>query len=172
MAPDGRHRAIPGPLPLEWASAAEAPQFVEHVTRFTKNVTALGPPSEGLAQPDLQLKLTAARDAARGRKLRLSFGNLAKKLREAAVMSESEIESRVLAELNDLARAEVAQAEIMLRLALGPAITAELAAKVGLDPAACEERLAALAKRGRLVREGDVWRMPEEEKKEVASAAK
>jgi coenzyme F420-reducing hydrogenase delta subunit len=147
---------------LEWASAAEATHFVDHVRRFTGDVTALGPlgSKEGLVQPDLGIKLTAARDAARSRKLRMSFGNLAKKLRQEAVMRPEDIEARIRNDLTDLARGEAAQAEMLLRLATGPASAADLAAKVGIAAAACEERLAALLKRGKLVQEGNLWRLP------------
>jgi coenzyme F420-reducing hydrogenase delta subunit len=163
----------PRRVSLEWASAAEAPQFVEHVTRFTRSVTALGPlgSSENLAQPDLGLKLAAARDAARGRKLRLSFGQLAKKLRQENVLKAEAIEARIRQELSELVKGEVAQAEMLLRLAAGPATAAELAAKVGIEAAAAEERLNALAKRGKLLQEGTAYKLAEVKQEAAAPAA-
>lgn len=154
----------PKRVTLEWASAAEAPQFVEHVTRFTRDVTALGPlgSSEGLDRAELRLKLSAARDAAQGRKLRLSFGQAAKKLHQEGVVKPDIIEERVREAMSELVRGEVAQAEMLLRLAAGPATAQELAAKVNLPLAAAEERLAALAKRGRLIQEGASFRLPAE----------
>jgi coenzyme F420-reducing hydrogenase delta subunit len=158
---------------LEWASAAEAPQFVQHVTGFTRSLIPLGPlgSSEGLSAADLRVKLTAARDAAKGRKLRMSFGNLAKKLRAEQVMRAEDIEARVREALAGLVKEEVAQAEMLLRLAAGPATAAELAAKVGLEAAVAEERLAALAKRGRLAQEGSRWRLAEPAAEEAPAKA-
>ena len=160
-------------LALEWASAAEAPQFVEHVTRFTRGLIPLGPlgSSEGLEQPDLDLKLTAARNAARGRKLRLAFGNLAKKLRQENVLRPDEIEARLRAELAELVRSEVARAEILLRCGAGPATAAELAKAVGLEVAAAEEILSTLAKRNRLIQEGGLWRLAIAKPEEPAAVA-
>lgn len=68
---------------LDWASAAEAPLFVKLITRFTNQINELGPlgEAEGMAEEELNLRLSAARSAVTNVKLRLRFGRLAQELR-------------------------------------------------------------------------------------------
>lgn len=67
---------------IEWASAAEGPNFVKIITAFTKRVTELGPlgTSEGLNQGELRASLAAAAETARGRKVRTGLINASKEM--------------------------------------------------------------------------------------------
>ena len=69
-------------LLIEWASAAEGPNFVKIITRFTEQAAKLGPlgSSEGLEQNALRAKLKLAAEAARGRKLRTCLINASKEM--------------------------------------------------------------------------------------------
>jgi len=156
-------------LTLQWASAAEAPQFVQLVTAFTKGVAELGPlgSSEGLPDEELSVRLNAAKAAAGGRKLRLDFGKTAKRLRAEQAFKPEVIAAGVKDGLPDLVRSEVARAEIALRLeAFGPREMGALAQACRISPESCQEKLEALAKRGKVTQEGNVWRVaPEPEQK-------
>ena len=67
---------------IEWASAAEGPNFVKIITRFTQQAAKLGPlgSSEGLEPIALRAKLNLAAEAARGRKLRTGLINASKEM--------------------------------------------------------------------------------------------
>lgn len=67
---------------IEWASAAEGPNFVKIITRFTEQAAKLGPlgSSEGLEPNDLRARLTLAAEAARDRKLRTGLLNASREM--------------------------------------------------------------------------------------------
>jgi coenzyme F420-reducing hydrogenase delta subunit len=67
---------------IDWASAAEGPNFVKIITTFTKKIAKMGPlgAAEGLAQEDLQTKLTMAAEVARGRKVRTGLINASREM--------------------------------------------------------------------------------------------
>jgi coenzyme F420-reducing hydrogenase delta subunit len=67
---------------IDWASAAEGPNFVKIITRFTEQVRSLGPlgKSEGKNQEELRQQLAEAANAARGRKLRIGLINASKEM--------------------------------------------------------------------------------------------
>lgn len=67
---------------IDWASAAEGPNFVKIITAFTKKIAELGPlgSAEGLPGQDLQEKLAMAAEAARGRKVRIGLINASREM--------------------------------------------------------------------------------------------
>ena len=67
---------------IEWASAAEGPNFVKIITRFTEQAAKLGPlgSSEGLDPLVLRTQLNLVAEAARGRKLRTGLINASKEM--------------------------------------------------------------------------------------------
>lgn len=67
---------------IEWASAAEGPNFVKIITRFTQQAAKLGPlgSSEGLEPTALRAKLNLAAEAARGRKVRTGLINASREM--------------------------------------------------------------------------------------------
>jgi hypothetical protein len=79
---------------LEWASAAEAPRFVELITRFTEQMKELGPlgQAEGLNPEEVKERLQKALDVVSSQKVRISFGNAAKAVRKDAVWTRDHID--------------------------------------------------------------------------------
>jgi len=67
---------------IDWASAAEGPNFVKIITAFTQKVAELGPlgRAEGKDQKELQQQLVHAAEAARGRKIRTGLINASREM--------------------------------------------------------------------------------------------
>jgi coenzyme F420-reducing hydrogenase delta subunit len=78
---------------IDWASAAEGPNFVKIITRFTGQAAKLGPlgSSEGLAPTALRAKLNLAAEAARGRKIRTGLLNASKEMMQGGDFSRTTI---------------------------------------------------------------------------------
>ena len=78
---------------IDWASAAEGPNFVKIITRFTEQAAKLGPldSSEGLEPAALRAKLTLAAEAARDRKIRTGLLNAAKEMMQGGDFSRTTI---------------------------------------------------------------------------------
>jgi len=87
----------PERLGLHWASAAEASLYVELITKFTKDMEALGPlgSQAGLSPGELQNRLERARTAATDVKLRTRLAKLTKELRELQDYSEEALATRL-----------------------------------------------------------------------------
>ncbi len=79
---------------LEWASAAEAPRFVELITRFTERMKELGPlgEAEGLNPEEIKERLEKAMEVVSSQKVRISFGNASKAVRKDAVWTKEHID--------------------------------------------------------------------------------
>jgi hypothetical protein len=79
---------------LEWASAAEAPRFVELITDFTLRMKELGPlgKAEGLSPDEVKERLQKALDAVSSQKVRISFGNATKAARKDKVWTRDHID--------------------------------------------------------------------------------
>ena len=103
----------PERLTLDWASAAEAPLFVELITRFTDQIKQLGAlgTAEGMAREELKLKLSAARFAVESVKLRTRFAKLAQDLREGNGYAPDLIEAKMAEKVNDAIMREIAKQE-------------------------------------------------------------
>jgi len=103
----------PERLTLDWASAAEAPLFVELITRFTDQIKQLGAlgTAEGMAREELKLKLSAARFAVESVKLRTRFAKLAQDLREGNGYAPDVIEAKMAEKVNDAIMREIAKQE-------------------------------------------------------------
>ncbi|MBU4586027.1 MAG: hydrogenase iron-sulfur subunit [Proteobacteria bacterium] len=67
---------------IEWASAAEGPNFVKIITRFTEQAAILGPlgTSEGIDATLLREKLAQAAETAKDRKLRMNLISASKEM--------------------------------------------------------------------------------------------
>jgi coenzyme F420-reducing hydrogenase delta subunit len=67
---------------IEWASAAEGPNFVKIITAFTEHAATLGPlgTSEGLDSVVLREKLALAAETAKDRKLRMNLISASKEM--------------------------------------------------------------------------------------------
>jgi F420-non-reducing hydrogenase iron-sulfur subunit len=103
----------PERLALDWASAAEAPLFVELITRFTNQVKELGPlgEAEGIPIEALNLKLLAARSAMKSVKLRTRFARLAQDLRDGDNHTPEVIEAKMADKVNDAIVREIQKQE-------------------------------------------------------------
>jgi len=78
---------------IEWASAAEGPNFVKIITAFTQRIAALGPLGKAeVKDPQaLRRELAEAAEAARGRKLRTGLINASKEMMKSRDFSRPAI---------------------------------------------------------------------------------
>jgi hypothetical protein len=88
---------------LDWASAAQAPLYVELITKFTERVKQLGPlgSSDGKSLEEIRAKLAAARSAAASVKLRTQFARLTKEMRQEKDYSPEHIDAKMSEKLKD-----------------------------------------------------------------------
>ncbi|MDA3969748.1 MAG: hydrogenase iron-sulfur subunit [Desulfobulbaceae bacterium] len=84
-------------LLIDWASAAEGPNFVKIITAFTQRVAELGPlgEAEGMDQEEIRAKLSAAAETARGRKVRTGLINASKEMVKGGDFSRQTISGLV-----------------------------------------------------------------------------
>lgn len=103
----------PERLALHWASAAEAPLYVELITRFTRKIEDLGPLGSwsGLTPAELERRLAAARGAATDVKLRTRFTKLALQIRQESDYSEELLNLKIAAQLEPVLKQTLAQKE-------------------------------------------------------------
>jgi len=78
---------------LQWASAAEAPRFVQLITDFTRQMKELGPlgEAEGLSREEIINHLEKGLDVVSDRKVRISYGNAAKAVRKDGIWTREHI---------------------------------------------------------------------------------
>jgi len=88
---------------LDWASAAQAPLYVELITKFTERVKELGPlgSSDGKSLEEIRAKLAAAASAASSVKLRTQFARLTLEMRQEKDYSPEHIEAKMSEKLDD-----------------------------------------------------------------------
>ncbi len=79
---------------LQWASAAEAPRFVELITKFTERMRELGPlgQAEGLSEEEVKERLQKGLEVVSSQKVRISFGNASKAVRKDAIWTPEHID--------------------------------------------------------------------------------
>ncbi|MCF6186811.1 MAG: hydrogenase iron-sulfur subunit, partial [Desulfobulbaceae bacterium] len=79
---------------LQWASAAEAPRFVQLITEFTDQMKELGPlgKAEGLSPEEVKERLEKALEFVSAQKSRISYGNAAKAVRKDGVWTKDHID--------------------------------------------------------------------------------
>ncbi len=144
---------------LDWASAAEAPRFVQLITEFTENIKKLGSlgEAEGISLEVLKFRLEAARELTSKMRFRAAFGNLARELKKAGDYSPEGIASRVEEKLLPLIKKELLEAEINALLAKGPVSIEALTEKTGASEEEIVNILKTLSKKGQVVQEGNVW---------------
>ena len=90
-------------LALNWASAAEAPLYVELITGFTRRIKDLGPLGsiEGLARDEIKSKLSVALAAVENVKLRVQIAKLAQGMRKLNDYSPESVEAEISKKVND-----------------------------------------------------------------------
>ncbi len=84
---------------IQWASAAEAPRFVQLITDFTQQMKELGPigQAEGLSPEEVKERLQKGLDAVSNQKVRISYGNATKAVRKDAIWTKEHISEIVTA---------------------------------------------------------------------------
>lgn len=82
---------------IDWASAAEGPNFVKIITAFTQKVAELGPlgKAEGKDPEVLRQQLAQAAETARGRKVRTGLINASKEMMKSRDFSRDSIAALV-----------------------------------------------------------------------------
>ena len=87
---------------LDWASAAEAPLYVELITKFTQQIKDMGPlgSAEGISLEDLKVKMEAGKALALNKKLRTRFAMLTKDLRAENDYSAQFVEAKITEKLD------------------------------------------------------------------------
>lgn len=82
---------------IDWASAAEGPNFVKIITAFTRKVAELGPlgQTEGKNQAELRQQLAQAAEATRGRKIRTGLINASRQMMKSRDFSRPAIAALV-----------------------------------------------------------------------------
>ena len=152
---------------LDWASAAEAPRFVDLITAFTRKIEGLGPMGqvEGKEREELLVKLAAARQAAGIMKVRAGLGNLAKDFRKEGDYGLDVVKRKIDEKLGPMVKSEVGGQEILLRLERqGPLSTADLAGRVGWSPEEIGDYLAKLGKKGQVAERNGRWMLAQANK--------
>lgn len=78
---------------LQWASAAEAPRFVQLITKFTAQMKELGPigQAEGISPEELKARIEKALATVSDQKVRIAFGNATKAVRKDAIWTDEHI---------------------------------------------------------------------------------
>jgi hypothetical protein len=144
---------------IDWASAAEAPRFVQIVTDFTNRIKEIGPLGEfeGLDAETLKLRLEAARQLASKSRFRAAYGNLAREFKKAGDYSPESIAQKVEEKIVPLIRKDLLESEVKALLAKGPISLDTLLQKTGATQDDIVPILEALSKRGQVERQGDLW---------------
>jgi hypothetical protein len=106
----------PDRFSLDWASAAEAPLYVQLITRFTSLIKELGPlgETEGMSFEKLKLRLSMVRSLATNVKLRTRFARLTQYLRQKDDYSSQLIEAEMSEKLDEALLREMEKQESML----------------------------------------------------------
>ena len=86
---------------LQWASAAEAPRFVQLITKFTEEMKELGPigEAEGLSKEEVKERVQKALDTISSQKVRIGFGNATKAVRKDGIWTDDHISEIVNAKM-------------------------------------------------------------------------
>lgn len=145
---------------IDWASAAEAPRFVDLITSFTRKIEQLGPmgQAENKDRKDLMIKLSAAKSATLVMKLRAGLGNLAKDFRKEGDYNLDVVKQKVREKLGSTIRSELGSQEIMLRLEQqGPLTIVDIAGRVGWPEENVADYLGKLGKKGQVAERDGYW---------------
>lgn len=106
----------PDRFALDWASAAEAPLYVELITKFTNHIRELGPlgETESISCEKLRSRLSMARSLAANVKLRTRFAQLTRALRQKNDYSSEFIEAEMSESLDAAILREMEKQQSMM----------------------------------------------------------
>jgi len=141
----------PDRLSLEWASAAEAPRFVELITGYVNSIKEkgeLGSADDEAGEATIRRRLKAAVVAAQARKPRTALGNLSKRLHKEGDFSKDAISEGVSSKILPALRAERIKEELLLVLKEGEKDLDELSSALSAAKEELEKPLAQLQRKG------------------------
>ena len=98
---------------LDWASAAEAPLYVELITNFTNKIKALGPlgQDEGITLKEMKFNLLAAKTAVESVRLRTRIAKVVQDMRKGDDYSSTVIEAKMSEKLDAVIMHEIEKYE-------------------------------------------------------------
>jgi len=142
----------PKRLALEWVSAGEGMRFAEIVTKFTSLIRELGPlgQDEGIDAGDARFRLTAAKRAAEGEKMRWILGKHSELAKDGNVYGEIFTRHEIGRVFDMLAIEEIRNQEILFLLEGGNYSVKEMADKIDLAPHLVLRQVQALRRKGLL----------------------
>lgn len=99
---------------LDWASAAEAPLYVELITKFTQKIKTLGilGQNEGKTREEMEFNLAAARAAVESVRLRTRIAKAVQNMRKINDYSPLAMESKIEKKLDAAIMHEMQKYEI------------------------------------------------------------
>lgn len=123
-----RFQVNQGRLSLEWVSAAEGPRFVTLITNFTEQIRELGPfnSSENLGIERVRIKLTAAKMALEGKRLRMVIARQAKYMKQGDTYREIPADHKLNLDWEKTFAEETVSHEMLLHLRERPRPVDEL----------------------------------------------
>jgi hypothetical protein len=153
----------PDRITLQWASAAEAPRFVELITKYISNIKSIGPLGTANGekkQEDIHMHLRAGVKAVSALKVRTALGKLAKDIKKINDYSPNIISEGVAKKVLPLIHKERLVQEIQLCLAeQGPCKSDELYKKTGSNCEEIEKILETLSQKGLVKEKGLMWQV-------------
>ena len=147
-------------MSLEWASAAEAPRFVELITSYVSKIKDKGPlgKADGEEERDRLIRhLEAGVKAAQARKPRTALGNLSKRLHKEGNFSKEAISEGVKAKILPALRSQRILEEIKMLLAERAMSVDELCKEARAEKEEVEKHLSSLEKKGIAKETGGKW---------------
>lgn len=146
-----KHAGInPERLVLRFMSSAEGGKFVSFVTEFQNRIRSLGKlgSSENIPSDELKLKLTAARHAVEGKKLRWVVGKRLEFIEKGNLYGERFTEHEIHRLFEEVVMDELAIQEIKLRAKEKPLSVKHLAQQLNLPPKRVLRQLVDMRRMG------------------------
>lgn len=146
-----KHAGInPDRLVLRFMSSAEGGKFVSFVTEFQNSIRSLGQlgSTENIASDELQLKLTAARHAVEGKKLRWVVGKRTEFIEKGNLYGEKFTEHEIHRLFEEVVMDELTIQEIKLRAKDRPLSVKHLAQQLNLPPKRVLRQLVDMRRMG------------------------
>lgn len=146
-----KHAGItPERLVLRFMSSAEGGKFVSFVTEFQNRIRSLGKlgASENIPSDELKLKLTAARHAVAGKKLRWVAGKRVEFIEKGNLYGERFTEHEIHRLFEEVVMDELAIQEIKLRAKDKPVSVRHLAQQLNLPPKRVLRQLVDMRRMG------------------------
>jgi len=146
---------------LEWASAAEAPRFVELITRYVSAVKSIGPLGKAEGENKeavIGMHLKAGAKAASALKVRTALGKLAKDIKKSGDYSPGIISEGVTKKVFPAFREERLTQEVQICLSeIGPCKSADLSEKTGGGIKEIGKILETLSRKKMVKKQGSNW---------------